>query len=573
MTPTIRRFAPILLAAAVACGKKPAAAPTVAAVPPPAPKPVDVGLRFEDVTAASGIDFVHVTGAVGKKWLPETLGAGCAVFDADGDGKLDLYFANGRSWNGGRETGRLFRNATGGDGALRYTDATAASGLAVPMYAMGALATDLDGDGDQDLVVTGLDEVRVFANDGRGRFSDRTKGSGLPASGWWTAAVASDVDGDGRLDLFLGRYVDWSPPKDLVCKLDGVTKSYCTPERYPSAQSRLYLGDGALKFRDVTDAAGMGGEPLDKTLGAAALDVDGDGRIDLAVANDTQPNRLWRNRGGEPGAPKFEDVGTTSGMGVDENGKARGAMGVSWATLRPGAWSLAIGNFSNEMISLYTTTDGEFFADDAIPSGVGTPSLLPLKFGVRWGDFDGDGRDDLAVANGHVEPTIQKVQASVTYEQSPMLFHATGDGKLSPLSADEAGALGQPMVGRGLAVGDLDGDGSLDLVLTANGGAPRILLNRSASGSRTVRIRLAGEGGNRDAVGAVVSAKAGDVAQRRVVAAGDSYLSTSVKELTFGLGAAKQIEAIEVIWPDGKKVMYPPLGPGAHTLKPDGTMS
>ena len=560
-----------LLAAALACSKKTAGPPPRTATPPPAPKPASIGLRFEDVTAASGVTFVHVNGAAGKKWMPETMGSGCAVFDADGDGKLDLYFVNGRSWSGGKETGHLFRNVTGADGALKYVDVTAASGLAVPMYGMGALAADLDGDGDQDLVVTTLDDARLFANDG-GRFREATKGSGLPGSGWWTAASAADVDGDGNLDLFLGRYVDWSPAKDLHCTLDGSSKSYCTPERYPSAMSRLYLGDGKLKFRDVTDAAGMGGDPLDKTLGAALLDVDGDGRTDIAVANDTQPNRLWRNRGGEPGAPKMEDLGTTSGMGVDENGKARGAMGVSWATLRPGSWSLAIGNFSNEMISLYTTTDGEFFTDDAIPSGVGTPSLLPLKFGVRWGDFDGDGRDDLAVANGHVEPTIQKVQATVTYAQSPMLFHSTEDAKLSPLSAEEAGALGEPMVGRSLATGDLDGDGSLDLVITANGGASRILLNRSGSGTRTVRIRLAGEAGNRDGIGAVVSGKAGELAERRVVAAGDSYLSTSSKELVFGLGSAKQLEAIEVVWPGGKKASYPALGPGSHVLKPDGSV-
>ena len=532
-------------------------------------------IPFEDVTSKCGVEFKHESGGSGKKWMPETMGSGVAIFDYDGDGKPDLYFVNGRPWDRGKPDtpGRLYRNLGVTNGSLKFEDVTRKAGLDFSMYAMGVAAADIDNDGDQDLIVTGLDEVRLFVNQGNGRFVDASKGSGLPGKGWWTAAMLLDYDKDGSLDLFLGRYVDWSAETDIQCFLNGTNKSYCTPERYPPAQSRLFRGDGHGRFSDVTESTGLGGEKLDKTLGAAAFDVNNDGWIDFAVANDTQPNRLWKNLGkGADGKIHFEDVGMTSGMGVDESGKARGAMGISWASLKDdGSWSVAIGNFSNEMMSLYTTKDGEFFADDAISSGLGPATLLPLKFGVSWNDFDGDGQLDLVVANGHVEPTISSVQSSVTYEQPAMLFRGAGNGKLSQIPAESLGDLARPVVGRGLALGDLDGDGSVDIVMTANGGAPRVLLNRSGSGSKNVRVRLAGSKLNRDAIGALVTATIAGKAQRRLVSGGDSYLSSSDRQLFFGLGSQKKTEKLEVRWPDGTTDSYENLEAGrSYRLNPGG---
>jgi enediyne biosynthesis protein E4 len=522
---------------------------------------------FRETTAESGITFVHVNGASGKKWMPETMGGGVAVFDYDNDGRPDLLFVSSMAWPGdtsarpGSSLSLFHNEGNGPDGTPRFRDTTKEAGLAVVLYGMGVAVGDFDNDGWEDVYVTGLGEYggnRLFRND-HGRFTDVTKSSGLGDSGWGTSAAFFDYDGDGRLDFFLCRYVDWSPANDIFCALDGTHKSYCTPERYESTSSRLFHNEGNGRFRDVTKEAGVGTTNA-KALGVAPYDFNGDGRIDFAVANDTAPNNLYRNDGNG----KFTDVAVEVGVGVDEAGRSRGAMGLDWADAKGGGATLAIGNFSNEMKSFYWTDDGTVFLDLSAASGVGRNSLLDLTFGVFFFDYDLDGRPDLFFSNGHVESSIEDVQKGVTYRQRPVLYWNAGEGKMSDATAS-AGAFGTGFVGRGAAFGDLDGDGDLDIVLVENGGPAHVFVNQLNRPDRSVRIDLEGSGkSNRDAIGARLVATIGGKPHTEIVRTARSYLSASEKTVTFGLGDAKQIDSLKVTWPDGTAAEIAHVGPGRY---------
>ncbi len=547
-------------------------APPKSVSPTPAPEPTKVAsaIRFEDVTKSSGVSFVHVNGAEGKKWMPETMGSGVAAFDADGDGRVDLLFVNGRYWPGDpkaahQPTLSFWKNVTEPGGAMRFEDRTREAGLAISLYGMGIAVGDVDGDGTPDVVITGLDDIRLLVNDGKGRFRDATRGSGLTGSGWGTSAAFADFDGDGVLDLFVGQYVNWTPKTDMFCSLDGKTKAYCTPERYNGVSPRLYKGLGAGKFREITKEAGLT-NPLGKALGVAVRDFDGDGRQDLVVANDTSPNNLLRNVETVDGIPKFKDVAIEAGVAVGEDGKARGAMGVAFGdTKNDGGTTLVVGNFSNEMWSVWSTgPKGDFFLDESVQSGVGRTSLLPLTFGVAFADFDLDGVLDLVGANGHVETSVQDVQPTVTYRQSPLVFRGLGGGRFADVSSQAGAAFAAPMVGRGLAVADVDGDGRPDVVITENGGPAHVFRNVSEGAGKAVRLVLATNGKNRGAIGARVTCAMGGRKRVDEISGGDGYLSVNDRTITLGLGSAPKLDSVDVRWPDGTTASAKDLAPGLY---------
>jgi hypothetical protein len=500
-----------------------------------------------------GIDFVHVNGARGDKWMPETMGGGVAVLDYDGDGRPDLLFVSSAYWPGDPRAAQqksslaLYRNeGPDAQGLPHFTNVTRQAGLEKVFYGMGAAVGDYDNDGRPDVYVTALGRNYLFHNVG-GRFEEVAQKAGVADSGWGTSAAWFDYDGDGRLDLYVCRYVDWNAKKDIFCTLDGKTKSYCTPERYPGTSSHLYRNLGGGRFEDVTRKAGVW-NANQKALGVAPWDFNGDGKIDFLVSNDTAPNNLYRNKGDG----SFTDVATEEGVAVDENGRSRGAMGVAWGDTKNGKGAtLAIGNFSNELKSLYWTEAGEVFLDESPRSGVGATSFLSLTFGLFFFDADLDGRLDLFLANGHVEPTVQEVQKNVAYKQPPILYWNRGDNSFVPLG-DRAGDLSRPLVARGAAYADLDGDGDVDVIVVENGGPARVYLNRLDRPQQSVRVTLIGRGSsNRDAIGARVTATVAGRTLAQQVPGGLSYLSSPEKTLTFGLGAASKIDSLEIRWPDG----------------------
>ncbi|HET7294241.1 MAG TPA: CRTAC1 family protein [Vicinamibacteria bacterium] len=506
------------------------------------------GVVFTDVTQPAGIRFKHTNGAFGKKYLPETMGSGAAFLDFDGDGRQDVLLVNSKGWPGRpgpRATPALYRNA--GSGA--FVDVTKAAGLDVEMYGMGVTAADYDNDGRVDVYLTGLGGNRLFRNLGGGRFADVTAGAGVANGGFSTSAAFFDYDKDGHLDLFVANYVEWSIDKDLYCTLDGKTKSYCTPESYKGQSPTLYRNRGDGRFEDVTDKAGLR-NPASKALGVALLDFDGDSWLDLFVANDTQPNRLYRN----DGKGRFSDVGMAAGVAFSEAGVARAGMGVDAADYDgSGRPSLIIGNFSNEMMALYHNEGTGLFIDEAPASTLGQVTLLSLTFGCFFFDYDLDGRPDIFSVNGHVADDIEAVQPKVKYAQPPHLFRNLGGKRFEAVTPGSGEALARPMVGRGAAYGDYDGDGDLDVLVTTNGGPARLLRNDGGNRNHYLRVRTVGTRSNRDGIGARITvAAAGGQRAWALVKTGSSYCSQSELPVTIGLGAATRAASVEVAWPSGQ---------------------
>ena len=521
-----------------------AAAACVAAVQVGA---VSHGVVFTDVTAASGIHFVHNSGRSGRKYLPETLGSGAAFLDADGDGWLDVLLINGKDWTprGRRSTSALYRN----NGHGGFVDVTAGSGLDVELYGIGVAVGDYDNDGRDDVYVTALEGDRLFHNEGRGKFRDVTGASGIVNASFGTSAAWLDYDKDGRLDLFVANYVQWSPKADLWCSLDGVTKSYCTPESYKGTSSKLYRNLGGGRFEDVSRRAHVD-DPTSKSLGVTVLDYDGNGWPDLFVANDTEPNKLYRNNGDGT----FTEVGTTAGVAYSEDGVARGAMGADAADYdRSGRPHLLVGNFSNQMLGLYHNEGNGVFIDDAPRTTVGRASLLSLTFGVFFFDYDLDGLPDIFSANGHIEEEIGRVQPRVQYRQPPLLFRNAGRRGFEDVSTKAGAALGRPIVARGAAYGDFDRDGDLDLLVTTNNGPAYLLRNDGGNTNNWISIRTRGVKSNRDGIGAVVRIESAGGRQWNMVRSGSSYASQSDLALTFGLGNDRVVSSIQVDWPSGVK--------------------
>lgn len=524
-------------------------------------------VRFTDVTAASGLRFEHESGAAGERWMPETMGSGAAFLDYDGDGDDDALLINGAPWPGDRgegpaPTSALFANR--GDGT--FAEVTKAAGLDVVAQGMGVAAADYDADGDTDVYLTALGDNLLLRN-GEGRFRNVAGDAGVAGSRWtddggrtygeWsTGAVWTDVDGDGWVDLFVAHYVRWSPETDLFFSFDGTNKSYATPQQYPGSTPRLYHNLGNGRFEEITSSAGLY-LPEAKSLGVGVADFDEDGAPDLVVTNDTQPNFLLHNLGDG----RFEEIGLAVGIGYDETGRARAGMGVDVANLSDdGGLTIGIGNFSREALSLYRQQGpgGRVFVDGAGKGRLVQPTLKSLTFGLRFLDYDLDGHLDLAIANGHIEPGISGVQREITYAQPPQLFWNDGTGRFVDVSERLGEAFARPVVGRGLAASDVDGDGDQDLLITVNGGTARLFRNEAvgadgATGRSSLTLRLEGAAPNRDALGAVVTVVVGGRAQRATVRTGSSYLSQSSLALVFGLDGAPGADRVSVRWPDGSE--------------------
>jgi hypothetical protein len=509
--------------------------------------PTPPGFRLVDVTAAAGLTFRHNNGAFGRAFLPETLGAGCAFLDYDRDGWQDILLVNGMDWPGHkqqRSTLRLYRNNRNGT----FADVTRAAGLDVELYGMGVAVGDFDNDGFPDLFITCVGQNRLFRNTGKSTFTDVTRTSGLGGrTAFSTSAMWIDFDRDGFLDLFVCNYVKWSAEHDVFCSLDGKEKTYCTPEAYHGDTCWLFRNRRDGTFEDVTATSGIF-DPSSKSLGVAMLDDDHDGWPDLFVANDTQPNKLYRNqRNGT-----FTEVAVEAGLAFSADGAARAGMGADAGELdQSGRATVAITNFDNEMIGLYRPLGPRLYQDGAVQAGIGLPSRDTLGFGCAFLDADLSGSLDLAVANGHIDATVRRIRGRAGYAQPAQLFLNQGDATFRDVAASSPD-FAKPKVGRGLAVGDFDRDGDLDILMTTNGGPAYLFRNDQTSGNRSLRLRLTGTTSNRDAIGATVRIFHEGSTQARMVKSGSSYLSQSELPVTFGVGRRDRVDRVVVAWPSGR---------------------
>ena len=538
-------------------------------------------VTFTDVTVASGITFRHAASKTNVKFLPETMGGGGAVFDADGDGRLDLFFTNGaalsvdttsarppdkrepRFWN------RLYRNL----GGWTFEDVTARSGLAGTRYDFGAAAADYDNDGDVDLHVTGLGGNTFYRNDGRGTFTDVTAPAGAEVSGWSSSAAFLDYDHDGRLDLYVGRYLAWSWDVNPVCtSADGTTRAYCHPRQFAPVPAALLRNNGNGTFSDTSAASGIAAHP-GKALGAAIHDYDRDGRIDLFVANDSMQQFLFRNSD----RAAFQEIALQAGVAYDDDGRSFAGMGADVADYDNDLWpDVIVTTLSLERYALFRATGRGGFEYASHASGIGRATLQGSGWGTKFVDFDNDGRRDLFVAQGHVLDTVTRARQGFDYLQPPLMLRnegpstPLGTGPSTPLRAgpsfaDVSASLGpafaRPAAGRGAAFADLDDDGDIDIVIANLDAAPVLLRNEGGNASHWLTVSLRGTQSNRPGIGAVVTIEdeQGRV-QSGICSTASSYQSASDRRVHFGLGDAKTLRRVEVRWPSGVQQVMKDVG-------------
>lgn len=530
-------------------------------------KPPNFG--WKNIAPECGIDFVHFSGATGERLLPETMGGGVAIFDYNNDERADVLFISGTNWphqateNGPKQTGssvRLYQNL----GEARFKDVTVESGLECKLYGIGCAVGDFDNDGWLDLFVTCVGSNRLFRN-AQGKFVDMTQSAGVAGGeeDWSTAAGFFDYNRDGHLDLLVCNYVVWNRDLDYEVNftLNGSDRAYGPPTHYRGTHPRLYLSRGDGTFEERTEEAGLQqinaeqNVPLAKSLGMLLVDLNDDGWDDIVIANDTVRNQCFINQ--QDGT--FDEIASNAGLAYDRMGNSTGAMGIDIAhPWNDQARAIAIGNFANEMSSVYVSRDQEVsFVDQAAALGIGAPTRQRLSFGTLWEDFDLDGRVDFLQVNGHLEDTITEIQPSQTYRQAAQLFWNNGSKSgvcFSLVDPDQVGDLYNPLVGRGAAGGDLNGDGRIDLVLTQIDGAPLVLLNQIQTTNRYLRVRLkAGEGVNRFGFGSIIQAETAEgLRATRYLTPTRSYLSQTEPVATFGFPAAvKVLPKLSIRWPDG----------------------
>ena len=528
-----------------------------ACAPPDAPGPAESAPLFDEVAADVGLRFEHDIGASGEFYLPEIMGAGAALFDYDSDGDLDAYLVQSGSFDGSGPGNQLFRNDLLPGGELRFTDVTSEAGVGDPGYGMGAAVGDYDNDGDPDLFVTNLGSNVLYRNNGDGTFSPATP-RGMDDPRWSTSAAFVDYDADGDLDLFFTNYVDFNPRNNKECFDPTGARDYCTPNVYRPVPDRLFRNDGAGRWTDASTSAGLGAA-YGNGLGVTCADFNGDGRIDIYVANDGVANQLWVNRGDGT----FEDESLLAGAAYNADGMPEAGMGVSAADFdEDGDEDLFLTHLALETNTLYVNNGRGEFRDETNRYGLGAVSTPGTGFGMHWFDYDLDGFLDLVVANGAV--TIVESQRGEPYpfRQRNQLFHREGP-RFRDVTAEAGPAFEPEEVSRGAAFGDIDNDGDVDILLANNNGPARLLLNRAGDANSSLRLRLAGTTSNRDAAGARVSLPAdGKPARTRRVGTDGSYLSASEPTVTFGLGADSSPRDVGVMWPNGSREIFSELAPG-----------
>src|SRR6266705_3876233 len=501
---------------------------------------------FEEVPpAASGISWVHVSGQSPEMYLPETVGPGCAVLDYDNDGWMDIYLVNSGACDFYKPTAPL-RNAlyhNNHDGT--FTDVTQKAGVPGNAYGMGVAVGDYDGDGWPDLYVTQYPHSILYHNNRDGTFTDVTAKAGVGAQGWGTSAVWFDYDNDGRLDLFVCRFVDFDKSKNIFCGYGPTnTRWYCKPTPYKPMPCWLFHNNGDGTFTDVSKEYGIAGS-LAKGWGVVAADINNDGWMDLFVGNDTVPNFLFVNRGNG----RFDEIGALSGVGYSPLGRARSGMGVDACDYDQDGWmDLFVANIDHEMFSLYHNNRNETFTDVAPAFGIASGTLLLSGMGQKFFDYDNDGDSDLLLCNGHPELNVDKMVPGVTYAEPMMLYRNTGRG-IEDVSKQSGPIFSKRIAGRGLAMGDFDNNGSVDALISVSNDAPILLRNNAGQHNHWLGIRLVGRKCNRDAVGAKLTYRAGELERHQFKVGGGSYLSYHDPRIVLGLGPRAKIDWLEVKWP------------------------
>jgi hypothetical protein len=518
-----------------------------ASAPPPPPGPP----WFRDVTDEAGLHFVHDAGPVGDYFMPQVMGAGCALFDYDGDGRLDVYLLQSGG-PGSASTNRLFHQTADG----HFTDVSRGSGLDVAGYCTGVAVGDVNNDGRPDVLVTEYGGLRLFLNNGDGTFRDATAAFGLESGLWATSASFLDYDRDGWLDLVVANYVAYDPA--VACHDPRGRRDYCHPRQFPASGARLYHNVGGLRFEDVTEAAGLARQ-RGPALGVVCADLDGDGWPDVLVANDGQPNHLWMNK--HDGT--FAEEAVRRGLAFDAMGGAPANMGIAVGDVNgDGLPDVFVTHLTEETNTLWVQGPPGLFRDRTVAAGLGGAGARGTGFGTALIDFDHDGALDLAVVNGRVyqgEPAPGSALGPHwnLYAERNRLFAGDGQGGFRDVS-DRAPALcGTPGVFRGLAYGDVDGDGAVDLLVTAVAGPARLYRNVTADRGHWLLVRALDPALNRDAYGAVVTVEAGGRRWVRWVNPGSSYQCSNDPRVHFGLGPAAQIDSVRVRWPDGSEETFP----------------